>query len=30
MTRLIRLALTVGALVALVVPLGASAYGGKR
>jgi Domain of unknown function (DUF4394) len=30
MTRLIRIALAVGAIVALAVPLGASAYGGKR
>ena len=30
MTRLIRLALTVGALVALIVPLAATASGGKR
>jgi Domain of unknown function (DUF4394) len=30
MTRLIRIALVIGAIVALVVPLGASAYGGKR
>jgi hypothetical protein len=30
MTRLIRIALVIGALAALAVPLGASAYGGKR
>jgi hypothetical protein len=30
MTRLIRIALVIGALVALAVPLGPSAYGGKR
>ena len=30
MTRLIRISLAIGAIIALAVPLGASAYGGKR